>query len=143
MKFPSPPFIRFGIRQKVLLMLMLVLLTTLSISSWFTLNKEKERILRELNTRGKVMAQTGTLVQDSSRMKLFSHEINLDNEKLGKLTLGINTGLVLEHINSQRFKYLKREILITLIIAFGEFFALSYIIIRPVRTISKSLGSNR
>lgn len=187
MKFSPPPFIRFGIRQKVLLMLMLVLLTTLTISSWFTLNEEKERILKEINTRGnditrfvsksliysvvgydyhtidlllkeitlsdevdyakvvnsrgKVMSQTGTLVHDNSRMKLFSHEINLDNEKLGKLTLGINTSLALKHINSQRFKYLKREILITLIIAFGEFFALSYIIIRPVRTISKSLGT--
>lgn len=168
-------------------MLMLVLLTTLSISSWFTLNEEKERILKEINNRGsdisrfvskslaysvvgydyhtidlllkeithsdevgyakvvnnhgKVMSQTGTLVNDKNRMKLFPQAISLDNEKLGELTLGINTELALKHINSQRFKYLKREILITLIIALGEFFALSYIIIRPVRIISESLDT--
>ncbi len=168
-------------------MLVLVLLTTLTASSWFSLNEEKERILKEINNRGsditrfvskslaysvvgydyhtidlllreitfsdevdyarvvnnrgKLMSQTGTLIQDSSRMKLFSHDIKLDNDKLGELTLGINTGLALKHIDSQRFKHLKREILITLIIVLGEFFALSYIIIRPVRTISKSLNT--
>ncbi len=168
-------------------MLVLVLLTTLSISSWFSLNEEKQRILKEINNRGsditrfvskslaysvvgydyhtidlllkeiifsdevgyakvvnnngKVMSQTGTLIQDSSRMKLFNTDIKLDNDKLGRLTLGINTGLALQYIDSQRFKYLKREILITLIILFGEFFALSYIVIRPVRTISKSLST--
>lgn len=166
-------------------MLVLVLLTTLSISSWFSLNEEKERILKEINNRGsditrfvskslaysvvgydyrtidlllkeitfsdevgyakvvnnsgKVMSQTGTLIQDSSRMKLFSHDIKLDNDKLGELTLGINSGLALKHIDSQGFKYLKREILVTLIIILAEFFALSYIVIRPVRSISESL----
>ncbi len=168
-------------------MLVLVLATTLSISSWFSLNEEKQRILKEINNRGnditrfvskslaysvvgydyrtidlllreitfsdevgyakvvnnsgKIMSQTGTLIQDSSRMKLFNADIKLDNDKLGRLTLGINTGLALKHIDSQRFKYLKREILITLIILFGEFLALSYIVIRPVRTISKSLST--
>ncbi|VAW90929.1 diguanylate cyclase (GGDEF domain) with PAS/PAC sensor [hydrothermal vent metagenome] len=166
-------------------MLVLVLLTTLSISSWLSLNEEKERILKEVNnrgsditrfvskslaysvvgydyhtinlllreitfsnevgyakvvnSRGKLMAQTGTLIQDSSRMQLFSRDIKLDNDKLGKLTLGINTSIALQHIDSQGFKYLKREILITLIIILAEFFALSYIVIRPVRSISESL----
>ncbi len=170
-------------------MLVLVLLTTFSVSSWLSLSEEKERILKEINNRGndisrfvskslaysvvgydyhtidlllkeitlsdevdyakvvnnrgKVMAQTGTLIQDSSQMKLFSHDIKLDNDKLGELTLGINTGLALKHIDSQRFKHLKHEILITIIIVLGEFLALSYIIIRPVRTISEALNTAR
>ncbi len=43
---------RFGIRQKVVLVLVTVLLTALTVSGWFALQKEKENILREIDRRG-------------------------------------------------------------------------------------------
>ena len=43
---------KLGIRQKVLLILMLVLLAALSISGWLALEEEKERVLSEVKQRG-------------------------------------------------------------------------------------------
>lgn len=185
MKFSPTSFFHFGIRQKLLLVLLLVLLTTLSISSWFTLNEEKQRIIKQidnrgsdisrfvsksltysvvgydyhtidlllkeitlsaevdyakvLNNKGKIISQAGTFISDSSRMLIFTENINLDGEKLGALTLGLNTNLAHEYISNQGFKFLQRELFITIIILLLEFFALSYLIIRPVTIISNSL----
>lgn len=192
MNFLPTSFFRFGIRQKLLLVLSLVLLTTLTVSSWLTLNEEKQRILEEIdnrgsdisrfvsksltfsvvgydyhtidlllkeitltkevdyakvtNTKGKVLSQSGTHVNDPQRMQLFVENIMLNSEKLGELTLGINTSSAYKHIQAQRFRFLQRELFITLIIILGEFFALSYLIIRPVSIISESLtitGENK
>ncbi len=176
---------RFGIRQKLLLVLVAVLLTTLTVSSWLTLNEEKQRILEQINnrgsdisrfvsksliysvvgydyhtihlllkeitlskevgyakvtnTKGKTLSQSGTLINDPQRMQLFVENIMLNSDKLGELTLGLNTSTTYKHINAQRFKFLQRELFITLIIVLGEFIALSYLIIRPVTIISKAL----
>ena len=43
---------QFGVRQKVLLVLMCVLLTSLTVSGWFALQEEKESILKEIEQRG-------------------------------------------------------------------------------------------
>lgn len=185
MNFNPTSFFRFGIRQKLLLVLATVLLTTLTISSWLTLNEEKQRIMKQINnrgsdisrfvsksltfsvvgydyhtidlllkeitlseevdfakvtnTKGKILSQSGTFINDPQRMQIFVEDIMLDTEKLGELTIGVNTRQAYEHINAQRFKFLQRELFITLIIVLGEFFALSYLIIRPVTIISKSL----
>jgi len=43
---------RFGIRQKVVLVLVTVLLTALTVSSWFALQEEKKDVLAEITRRG-------------------------------------------------------------------------------------------
>lgn len=43
---------RLGLRQKVLLVLIVVLLSALTVSGWFALQNEKENILKEVNQRG-------------------------------------------------------------------------------------------
>ena len=171
-----------------MLVLVVVLMTTLTISSWFTLNAEKNRLIEQIsnrgsdisrfvskslvysvvgydyhtidlllkeitlseevsfaqvtNTKGKVLSKAGTFVNDKLRMQLFVEDIMLDSDKLGELTIGINTNQAFEHINSQRYRFIQRELLITLIIVFGEFIALSFLIIRPVTVISKYLSLN-
>ncbi|GMR20684.1 MAG: hypothetical protein BMS9Abin36_1280 [Gammaproteobacteria bacterium] len=45
-------FFRFGIRQKIILVLITVLLSALTVSSWMALQKEKKSILEEINRRG-------------------------------------------------------------------------------------------
>ncbi len=49
-KFPL--IFRFGIRQKVVLVLVTVLLTALSISGWLALQEEKKNVLGEIQHRG-------------------------------------------------------------------------------------------
>ncbi len=170
-------------------MLTLVLLTTLSISSWFSLQEEKQRVMKQIDSRGsdisrfvsksltysivgydyhtidlllkeitlsdeigyakvidrkgKTMSQAGTLVLDSNRMKTFHQDIILDNDKLGVLILGLNTDTAMQHIDSQKYKSIQRELFITFIIAIAEFIALSFIIIRPVSIISDTLSRSK
>ena len=49
-KFSS--LFRFGVRQKVLLILMSVLLTGLTISGWLALKQEERDTLKDINQRG-------------------------------------------------------------------------------------------
>ena len=188
MTIKAPSFFFFGIRQKLLLVLMVVLMSTLTISSLFSLNEEKNRLIEQItnrgsdisrfvskslvysvvgydyhtidlllkeitlseevgfakvtNTKGKLLSQAGTLVNDKLRMQLFVEDIMLESDKLGELTLGINTDQAHKHIDSQRYRLIQRELMITLFIVFGEFIALSFLIIRPVTLISKYLALN-
>lgn len=185
MKFNPISFFQFGIRQKLLLVLILALLTTLSISSWFSFNEDKQRIIKQINNRGsdisrfvsksltysvvgydfhtidlllkeitlsaevdyakvlnnegKMVSQAGTFIDDQNRMIVTTEDIILNGEKLGELTLGLSTRLANDYVSNQGTKFLQRELIITLIIVLGEFFALSYLIIRPVTIISNSL----
>ena len=52
MKVGKNRFIKFGVRQKVLLLLMSVLLVALTVSGWLALQAEKESILQEIQQRG-------------------------------------------------------------------------------------------
>ena len=46
------PFFSFGIRQKLSLILLIVLLTALTVSGWMALEQEKVNTLQEINQRG-------------------------------------------------------------------------------------------
>ena len=48
----SGNFFRLGIRQKVILVLIIVLLTALSVSSWLTLQQEKHEAIAQIHQRG-------------------------------------------------------------------------------------------
>ena len=185
LKKKTKQLFKLGIRQKVLLILMLVLLVALSISGWFALEEEKERVFIEVkqrgtdisrfvakslsysvvgydyhtidlllkevvrsedvgyskvtNLKGNIMAEAGRLIEnDASKMVLFKEDILLNNDIVGYLTLGFNTTKTMQRIEQQKFSLIKREALIILLIAFGEFIALSFIIIKPVSSITKS-----
>lgn len=183
-----PNFIRLGVRQKVLLVLLSVLLTALSISGWFALKQEKQDTLKEINqrgndisrfvakslaysvvgydyhtiqllldeitmaedigyarvinTKGKAMAESGAFDDSDSKMVMFVQDIFLEKDMVGKLTLGLDTKKTLQRLESQKFSLVRREALIIILIAFGEFLALSFLIIRPVSIMSKSLDSS-
>jgi len=177
---------KLGIRQKVLLVLMLALLSALTISGWLALQEEKENIFKEINQRGtdisrfvakslvysvvgydyhsidlllkeivqtedvgytkvvnlkgSTMAEAGVLIKDDPfNMVLFKKKIILDDDVVGALTLGFRTTKIMQRLESQKFSLIKREAFIILLISIGEFIALSFIIIKPVKIISKSL----
>lgn len=180
---------RFGIRQKVILVLITVLLSALSISGWMALEHEKMNMIDEINQRGtdisrfvskslaysvvgydyhtiqllldeitlsddveyaKVLSKKGNIMAESGTMMdilpvdivMFSEDITINKDIVGKLTLGLSTLKTQQRLESQKFSLLTREALIILLIAIGEFLALSYIIIRPVGIITKSLDNN-
>lgn len=177
---------RLGVRQKVLLVLLTVLLTALTVSGWMALQEEKKDTLQEINqrgsdisrfvakalafsvvgydyhtlqllldeiafsddigyakvvnTKGNTMAQSGSLDDgNGGRLVTFVQDITLEDEVVGKLSLGLSTAHTLQRLESQKYSLVKREAFIIILIAMGEFFALSFIIIRPVNIITKSL----
>ena len=183
---PIKTIFKLGVRQKVLLVLMFVLLTALTVSGWFALEEEKKSILQEveqrgsdisrfvakslvysvvgydyhtidlllkeiiksddvdysriINLKGKTMAEAGYLIKDDPlKMVVFHEKIVLDGDVVGNLVLGFSTTKTMQRLEKQKFALIKREALIILLIALGEFIALSFIIIKPVSTISKSL----
>ena len=190
MKFKQfPNFFRFGVRQKVLLVLLTVLLSALTISGWMSLEKEKQDMLQEINQRGSdisrfvskslafsvvgydyhtvqllldeitfsddvgfakvtskkgnIMAESGSMANlDSGSLVIFDEPITLVDDYVGHLTLGVSTAKTINRLETQKYSLVTREVFIILLIALGEFIALSYIIIRPVSIITESLDNN-
>lgn len=187
MKKASKSIFQLGVRQKVLLVLMCVLLTALTVSGWFALQEQKESILKEVqqrgsdisrfvakslvysvigydyhtidlllkeitlsedvgyskvvNLKGNTMAKAGTLIKnDAAKMVIFNEKLILNNEMVGSLILGFSTEKTMQRIDRQKYDLIKREAIIILLIALGEILALSFIIIKPVSIISKSLN---
>lgn len=177
---------RLGIRQKMLLVLLTVLLTALTVSGWFALQEEKNDTLQEINQRGtdisrfvakalaysvvgydyhtlqllldeivlsddvgyakvtnakgNTMAESGSLDEgDATNLVTFNQDIALENEVVGTLSLGLSTAHTIQRLESQKYSLVKREAFIIILIALGEFFALSFIIIRPVSIMSRTL----
>lgn len=179
---------QLGIRQKVMLILLFVLLSALTVSGWLALQQEKENTLKEINQRGsdisrfvakslaysvvgydyhtvqllldeitlseeiryaRVKSKKGSIMaeagedpqQEDDKLVLFYQDIKLEDEVVGQLALGLGTEHTIKRLESQKYSLFKREAFIILLIAFGEFLALSIIIIRPVSAISKSLNN--
>ena len=186
-KFTS--IFRLGVRQKVLLILLSVLLASLTISGWLALQKEERDVMADVNQRGndisrfvgkslaysvvgydyhtlqllldeiissedidyvrvenakgQMMAQSSKKTNsDQNTTVVFTENIVLDGITIGKLHLWLSTKKSLARLDSQKYTLLTREAVIILLIALGEFIALSYIIIRPVSLICKSLSES-
>ncbi len=181
-------FPRLGIRQKVLMVLMTVLLVALTLSGWFALQQEKETALNEINQRGtditrfvakslafsvvgydyhtiqllldeitsseeisyaKVLNAKGKTMGESGHynesefnaLLMFNGEILLDTDVVGHLTIRLSADKATQRLEAQKYFLVTREAFIIMMIAITEFIALSYIIINPVKVISKSLDN--
>ena len=95
------------------------------------------------NTKGNTMAESGLIENlNPENVVLFSQDIVVNDTTVGRLTLGLSTLKTIQRLEMQKFSLVAREALIILLIAIGEFLALSYIIIRPVGIIRKSLNDS-
>ncbi len=182
---------RMGIRQKVIFVLVTVLLTALSVSSWMTLQEEKKGLLVEIDRRGtdisryvsksiafsvvgydyhtiqllldeivqsrdvsyarvisrkgNTMAEAGdsrSLSNKDQRLVLFERDILILGDKVGRLILELDTSTTIARLEYHKQSMMKRQAIVILLIAIGEFLALSYLIIRPVRIMSRSLNNS-
>lgn len=184
------PFrIRVGIRQKVLLVLVTVLLAAMTAGSLVTLREEKSLVLAEINQRGsdisrfvakamslsvvgydyhsiqllldditlssdisyaRVISAKGNTMGESgvlpvtgaveSNTAFFREPILFEKRPVGTLVLGLETKNTLEKLEARTMELLVRRSIVILLIAIAEFFALSRLIIRPLRAISDSLA---
>ncbi|MHB8455374.1 MAG: diguanylate cyclase [Acidiferrobacterales bacterium] len=90
-------------------------------------------------THGHVMAVAGNLTSENGQITLFQSDIMLVGRPVGRLVIGINTAPIVQEIRNAQTSLLTHEAVVILLIAIGEFSALSYLIIRPVSIITKSL----
>ena len=180
------PLLQLGVRQKVVLVLVTVLLSALTISGWLALEQEKKDAIQEIHQRGtditrfvskslaysvvgydyhtiqllldeittsdivayakvtsangNAMAEAGSLQQtDTSQLLMFTDDITLNGDVIGVLTTAISPASTLQRLESQKYSLVRREALVILLIAIGEFLALSFLIIRPVGLMSEAL----
>jgi diguanylate cyclase (GGDEF)-like protein len=175
----------FGVRQKMLLVLLGVLIVALTTTSWLTLQDYQRNVLREtdrrgadvasflsqavafgvigydyhtiqmlldklvqsedivfarvMNRKGSTMAQAGTEVNRNESVMQFFDNIVFDGEVVGQVIVGFDNRRLISQLEAQRGRLVIREVGIVLLIALGEFLALSYIIMRPLNVISRSL----
>lgn len=94
---------------------------------------------RVVSSDEKVMAESGTFSQ-GEHFVLFKRPITLNNQQIGRLELGLSTESSLRQLEKDRASLIKRQSLVVFIILIGEFTALSFIIISPVRRITRAFG---
>jgi len=179
---------QFGIRQKMVLVLLAVLTVALGTTSWFTIHQQEQNILREtkqhgedlarivsqslafsivgydyhtiqllldeitrshdlgyakvLSTKGNVMAESGSPPDARTSWTMFTQDIVFDRKTVGQLVLGLDNTGIIKRLEGQKTSLISREALIIVLIALGEFLALSYLIVRPVSIISRSLNQS-
>jgi diguanylate cyclase (GGDEF)-like protein len=180
--------LRFGIRQKVVLVLLVVLLTALSVSGWLVLRDVERNVLSETQRRGVEMAeylsrslaysvvgydyhtiqllldqivQAGDVVhvrvlsdrgnamaevQHPDRAGVervsFDRPVTVNGQPVGHLELELSIEPIVRQLAAQKHSLVKREALVIVLIAFGEFLVLSWIIIGPLTRVSRVLESN-
>ena len=186
---PTPFQIRFGIRQKVILALVAVLLIAMGAGTLTTLREEKARTLAEIDrqgndisryvaeslafsvvgydyhtiqllldkivqskdisyarvisAKGNTMGEAGTLPANNAEepgTALFNQPIYFEEKKVGTLVLGLETRSTIDRLEASTRSLLFRRVLVIILIAVAEFFALSILIIRPLRHMSATLA---
>jgi diguanylate cyclase (GGDEF)-like protein len=177
--------LRFGIRQKVVLILTVTLLSGLAAESYFLFAEqariffeESERRGRELShfigetlayhvvaydyhtvelrlkgllaheeivyagvlgPQGGLMSEVGAEWRTHPDVRLFEVPIELNGERIGHLTLGLNTSRLRAMLESQRRQNMWRYSAVILFVLIGKFAALTFIVIRPITRMARAL----
>ncbi len=179
------PALAFGIRQKMVLMLLCVLTLALGTTTWLTIHDQQKQVLRAttehgqdlsrivsqalsysvisydyhtvqllldeltkardigyakvLSNKGNVMAESGHAPTGANEWRMFESDILFAGKSTGRLIIGLNLDQVAQTLKDEQSSILARQVITIFLIAFGEFIALSYLIIRPVTIIYRSL----
>ncbi len=189
---PNPTPFRFGIRQKMVVVLLTVLTIALAVTGWVTFKQQQADIFKEtkkrgddisrfmsrslalsvvgydyhsiqlildeivrsedipyarvLSAKGNSMAFAGVKPRVSDgmdRMQMaFDRNIVFDGKTVGKLFFFMNNEKIVQRLEARKNDLILREFFIVILVAIGEFMALSFIIARPVSIISKSMNQD-
>lgn len=178
---------RFGIRQKMVVVLISVMTLALGSTGWLTYRQQEQDIVNEtnkrgeditrfvsqavstsvigfdygsiqllldeltktqdvafarvVNARGNTMAEAGVSNGQNPSWITFKREIVFDKQRIGELTIAVDNSRIVRQLEDKMSSMIGREAVIIILIAFGEFFALSFLIVRPVSIIHDSLES--
>lgn len=97
-----------------------------------------------MSTRG-IMAESGSvdaLAEGDQKLVMFNEQIKIDDQVVGQLHMVLSTRATILRLELQKYDLVKREAILILLIALGEFLALSFIIIRPVSIMTESLNQS-
>ncbi len=95
-----------------------------------------------VNAKGNTMGEAGSLEgTQGGRLVEFNRDIVFENEVVGRFTLFLSAENELKKLEARKYNQILREAFIIIMIAIGEFIALSYLIIRPVGIMTKSLAT--
>ncbi len=180
--------LNLGIRQKMLLILLAVLLVAIGSTSWFTLQKQEQDILEATRQRGEdvlrlashavalytvsydyhsiqllldeivtspdiiratvtspkgnMMAEAGPPASFGEQRPVFRKPVMFDGKPAGELAVELDTEGIVQQVEQSRRELLMRELALVVMVALGEFLALSFFIARPVSIITDSLDRN-
>ncbi|MDH4133597.1 MAG: diguanylate cyclase [Gammaproteobacteria bacterium] len=96
---------------------------------------------RVMSARGNPMGEAGGKLPDNPDL-VFEKPIVFADKTIGTLMVGLNNESIVAKMNKERKALVWRESLLALLIALAEFLALSYLVIRPLTTIARSLRHN-
>ena len=184
--FTLPSLFGFGIRQKMILVLLGVLTVALAVSGWLAFDQQEREIIRSteqheedivayvsqslsysvigydyqtiqilldeltksqdivyakvVNAKGNTMAEAGSVLSHDGSRSVLDRDILFDKQKVGQLQIIVDNTRIINQLKDQKVAIIAREVVILLLIALGEFLALSYIIVRPVSVIADALA---
>jgi len=92
--------------------------------------------VKVISARGNTMAESGTPPERTGHIALFSEDIRVNSEVVGKLVLGLSTERIAQTLAKQKSSYIKRESIVILLLVVIEFIVISYLILRPITRIS-------
>jgi diguanylate cyclase (GGDEF)-like protein len=95
-----------------------------------------------INSSGNTMAESGTQSNNKEIFTTFKHDIVFDKKIIAELTLSHDNSYIIKQLKDHQLSVITRETILILLISLGVFLALSYIIIRPIKEISKALDEN-
>ncbi len=95
-----------------------------------------------LSMKGNVMAESGELPGSRSNWTTFKRDVVFDRQVVGRVIIGLDNGGIKSRLESQKTSIIFREAIIIILVVVGEFLMLSYIIIRPVSIIYKSIDGS-
>lgn len=96
---------------------------------------------RVVSLRGNEMGEVGGKLPDNPEL-VFEKPIVFADKRIGALVVGLNNEAIIAKMKGERQALVWRESLLAVLIALAEFIALSYLVIRPLTTIARSLRRN-
>lgn len=97
--------------------------------------------VRVESAKGNTMAELGARQDLGPHRVTFSQDIRLNDQVVGKLYLVLSTERIIAQLQSQQQATFLRQFLVILTIMAVEFVALSYIIVRPLGVIARTLSA--
>lgn len=88
-----------------------------------------------VNARGNLMAESGIPENGDHGWATFKRDINFEGKKIGEVTIALDNSRIVSQLQEKKTSMIQREAMIIVLIAIGEFLALSYLIVRPVSII--------